>query len=195
MDRIINVTVAAIEAGGEPSLRVNDIARDSEVSVATLYHYFGDREGLVVAARLKQFAGSTGVYYDEFSRAMNAATTSDELASVVRSFFGEATSQASRAVRFLRAEIVGSSRTRPQLAAALREVQEDLAAKLAAVFANAQDRGLLRSSISARDMAEFALAIHLGSVLTDLLAGDDDRGSSLDPIFTELINSVLLVKS
>ena len=195
MDRIVNVTVAAIEAGGEPSLRVNDIARDSDVSVATLYHYFGDREGLVVAARLKQFAGSTGIYYDEFARAMNAATTSDELASVVRGFFGQATSQASRAIRFLRAEIVGSSRTRPQLAAALREVQEDLTARLTAVFANAQERGLLRSSISARDIAEFALTIHLGSILTDLLAGDDDRVSSLDPIFSELVNSVFLVKS
>lgn len=195
MNRIVDVTVAAIEAGGEPSLRVNDIARDSEVSVATLYHYFGDREGLVVAARLKQFAGSTGIYYDEFSRAMNAAMTSEELAVVVRAFFGQATSQASRAIRFLRAEIVGSSRTRPQLATALREVQEELAAKLTAVFAGAQDRGLLRTSISARDMAEFALAIHLGSVLTDLLAGDEDRGSSLDPIFAELIDSVFVVKN
>lgn len=63
MDRIVDATVAAIEVGGEPGLRVNDIARDSEVSVATLYHYFGDREGLVVAARQKQYAGSTGVYY------------------------------------------------------------------------------------------------------------------------------------
>lgn len=195
MDRIVNVTVAAIEAGGEPSLRVNDIARDSEVSVATLYHYFGDREGLVVAARLKQFVGSTGIYYDAFSEAMNAASTSDELATVVREFFGQATSQASRAIRFLRAEIVGSSRTRPQLAAALREVQEVLVAKLTEVFANAQDRGLLRSSISARDIAEFSLTIHLGSVLTDLLAGDDDRATSLDPIFAELVNSVFLVKS
>ena len=195
MDRIVDATVAAIEAGGEPGLRVNDIARDSDVSVATLYHYFGDREGLVVAARQKQYAGSTGIYYDAFARAVREATTCAELSTVLCAFFGQATSESSRAMRFLRAEIIGSSRTRPQLAAALREVQEDLAAKLAEVFADAQERGLLRRTISARDIAEFALAIHLGSVLPDLLAGENAKSTSLDPMFSELIESLLVVHS
>ena len=194
MDRIVEATVASIEAGGEPSLRVNDIARDSDVSVATLYHYFGDREGLVVAARLKQYAGSTGIYYDEFSRAMNDASTAEELSNVLCRFFGSATDPSTRDMRFLRAEIVGSSRTRPQLAAALREVQEDLASKLTTVFASAQERGLLRRSFSPRDTAEFALAIHMGSVLPDLLAGDSGA-KSLDPVFTHLVDSMLATAS
>lgn len=195
MDRIVDATVAAIESGGEPGLRVNDIARDSDVSVATLYHYFGDREGLVVAARQKQYAGSTGIYYEGFSHAMRSASTCAELSTVLCDFFGQATAESSRAMRFLRAEIIGSSRTRPQLAAALREVQEDLASKLTEVFADAQERGLMRSTISARDIAEFALAIHLGSVLPDLLAGDNSTTHSLDPVFNELIESLLVVHS
>jgi len=194
MDRIVDATVAAIEAGGEPSLRVNDIARDSEVSVATLYHYFGDREGLVVAARLKQYAGSTGIYYEDFARAVGSASTSGEFADVLRMFFGHVTNQASRDMRFLRAEIVGSSRTRPQLAAALREVQEDLATRLTAVLADAQERGLLRSTVSPRDTAEFALMVQLGSVLPDLLAGDGDV-KSLDPLFAQLVDSLLVSAS
>jgi AcrR family transcriptional regulator len=192
MDRIVAATIAAIETGGEPAPRVNDIARDSDVSVATLYHYFGDREGLVVAARQKQYAGSTGLYYEAFSRAVRNASTCAELSVVLSEFFGQATNESSRSMRFLRAEIIGSSRTRPQLAAALREVQEDLAAKLTEVFAEAQDRGLLRSSVGARQIAEFALAIHLGSVLPDLLAGDDSTAHSLDPMFHELVESLLV---
>jgi AcrR family transcriptional regulator len=195
MDRIVDATVAAIEVGGEPGLRVNDIARDSEVSVATLYHYFGDREGLVVAARQKQYAGSTGIYYERFSQAARGAQTCEELSKVLCGFFGHATDESSRAMRFLRAEIIGSSRTRPQLATALREVQEDLACKLTLVFADVQERGLMRNTISARDIAEFALAIHLGSVLPDLLAGENARSTSLDPMFSELIESLLVVHS
>jgi AcrR family transcriptional regulator len=195
MDRIVDATVAAIEVGGEPGLRVNDIARDSEVSVATLYHYFGDREGLVVAARQKQYAGSTGIYYERFSQAARGAKTCGELAKVLCGFFGHATDESSRAMRFLRAEIIGSSRTRPQLATALREVQEDLACKLTLVFADAQERGLMRNTISAREIAEFALTIHLGSVLPDLLAGENGRSTSLDPMFSELIESLLVVHS
>ncbi|MFM8389985.1 MAG: TetR/AcrR family transcriptional regulator [Actinomycetota bacterium] len=195
MDRIVDATIAAIEAGGEPALRVNDIARDSDVSVATLYHYFGDREGLVVAARQKQYAGSTGVYYEGFSYAVRSATTCGELSKVLCEFFGQATAESSRAMRFLRAEIIGSSCTRPQLAAALRDVQEDLARKLTVVFTDAQDRGLMRNTISAREIAEFALSIHLGSVLHDLLAPDSSPSTSLDPVFSSLIESLLVVHS
>lgn len=195
MDRIVDAAVAAIEVGGEPGLRVNDIARDSEVSVATLYHYFGDREGLVVAARQKQYAGSTGIYFERFSQAARGAKTCGELAKVLCGFFGHATDESSRAMRFLRAEIIGSSRTRPQLSAALREVQEDLACKLTLVFADAQERGLMRNTISARDIAEFALAVHLGSVLPDLLAGEDGGTTSLDAMFGEFVESLLVVHS
>jgi hypothetical protein len=98
-------------------------------------------------------------------------------------------------MRFLRAEIIGSSRTRPQLATALRELQEDLAGKLTDVFADAQDRGLMRTTIGARQIAEFALAIHLGSVLPDLLAGDNTKATTLDPVFSEFIDSLLVVHS
>jgi AcrR family transcriptional regulator len=195
MDRIVAATIAAIETGGEPALRVNDIARDSDVSVATLYHYFGDREGLVVAARQKQYAGSTGIYYEEFSRAVRNAATCIELSAVLCDFFCQATSESSRAIRFLRAEIIGSSRTRPQLATALRDMQEDLAGKLTVVFAEAQDRGLMRTTVGARQIAEFALAIHLGSVLPDLLAGENTKPTSLDPLFSEFIESLLVVHS
>lgn len=195
MERIIDATIAAIEASGEPGLRVNDIARDSDVSVATLYHYFGDREGLVVAARQKQYAGSTGIYYEDLSRAMREATTCAEISAVLCVFFDNATSESSRTMRFLRAEIVGSSRTRPQLATALREVQEDLVEKLAEVFADAQNRGLMRNTTSARSIAEFVLAVHLGSVLPDLLAGDNGTASPLGPMFGGLIDSLLVVRS
>jgi AcrR family transcriptional regulator len=195
MDRIIDATIASIEVGGEPALRVNDIARDSDVSVATLYHYFGDREGLVVAARQKQFAGLTGVHYEEFSCAVHDASTCAELSKVLCEFFGRATADSSRARRFLRAEIIGSSRTRPQLAAVLCEVQEELAAKLTEVFTDAQSRGLMRSAISARDIAEFVLSIHLGSVLHDLLVSEDSPGAWLDSVFGSIIESLLTVHS
>ena len=117
MDRIVDATVAAIESGGEPALRVNDIARESNVSVATLYHYFGDREGLVVAARVKQYLGSTAVYLDDFARAVGELTSPEQFSDLVKIFFDRSIAVANRKQRFLRAEILGSSRTRPLLAA------------------------------------------------------------------------------
>ena len=192
IDRIVDATVAAIEAGGEPSLRVNDIARDSDVSVATLYHYFGDREGLVVAARLKQYQGSTGLYLEEFAKAADAATSATDFASLVRMFFERAIADNNRSIRFLRAEIIGSSRTRPQLAASLREIQADHVERLAEVFHGARERGFITRTIAPRDIAEFALVLHVGSVLPDLIAGEDRVATSLSRVLVEVIDSVLV---
>lgn len=192
IDRIVDATIAAIDAGGEPSLRVNDIARDSDVSVATLYHYFGDREGLVVAARLKQYAGSTGIYFEEFAKAADATSNAAEFAALVRIFFEHSVADSNRATRFLRAEIIGSSRTRPQLASSLREIQADHVERLADVFQNARERGFVTKAIAPRDIAEFALAVHVGSVLPDLVAGEGQVSTSLSRVLAELIDSVLI---
>lgn len=191
MDRIVDATIAAIESGGEPSLRVNDIARDSNVSVATLYHYFGDREGLVVAARVKQYLGSTGVYFEDFAHAAEAVKSAQDLVSLINDFFERSTSPANRSTRFLRAEIVGSSRTRPQLAASLREIQEDHVRRLADVFAGAKNRGFIADDLDPREVAEFALAINFGSVIPDLVEGDAANGKALQHVLGLLVSCVL----
>lgn len=192
IDRIVGVTVTAIEAGGEPSLRVNDIARDSDVSVATLYHYFGDREGLVVAARLKQYAGSTGLLLEEFALAVDAAQSREDFAEIIRAFFERSVGESSRSVRFLRAEIIGSSRTRPQLASSLRDIQEEHVDRLARIFGAARDRGFITLRLSPRDLAEFALAVHVGSVLPDLVVADGESGASLNRVLSAMVDSVLV---
>jgi len=192
IDRIVDATVAAIEAGGEPSLRVNDIARDSDVSVATLYHYFGDREGLVVAARLKQYQDSTGLYLGDFANAADSATSAAEFAALIRMFFERSIADENRSIRFLRAEIIGSSRTRPQLAASLREIQADHIERLADVFQRARERGFIAKTVAPRDIAEFALVLHVGSVLPDLIAGEDRVATSLSRVLAEVIDSVLI---
>lgn len=195
MERIVTATIAAIEAGGEPSLRVNDIARESDVSVATLYHYFGDREGLVVAARVRQYLGSTGVYFDDFMSAVENVKNTDEFAALIRHFFDRSTAPTNRQMRFLRAEIIGSSRTRPQLAASLREIQEDHLRKLSEVFAVAKSRGFIAEHIEPRHVAEFALAINLGSVVPDLVAGDNGSSESLKRLLPLLVDHVLVPRS
>ena len=192
MDRIVDATVVAIESGGEPALRVNDIARESNVSVATLYHYFGDREGLVVAARVKQYLGSVGVYLDDFSKAVNEISNVSEFAALIKLFFERSVASTNRKQRFLRAEILGSSRTRPLLAGSLREIQEDHLRRLADVFGVAKERGFLAGNLDPRDIAEFALAINLGSVLPDVVAGDAGHGESLSRILPLLVDQVLV---
>ena len=54
-ERILELAVEAIDAGGEEAIRVNDIAAEAGVTVPTLYRHFGSRDGLVEAAQTYRF--------------------------------------------------------------------------------------------------------------------------------------------
>ena len=60
------------------------------------------------------------------------------------------------------------------------------------MFAVAQERGFIAAAIQPRDVAEFALAINLGSVIPDLVAGDGRMGESLHRLLPLLIDGVLV---
>lgn len=169
MSRIVDVAIAQIEAEGEPGLRVNDVARASGVSVATLYHYFGDREGVVVAARMKQFDEHDVFDPEQFMTVLDTARNADEFRLKMFGVLGAIAAQGSTQSRFIRAEIVGSSRTRPALAEALRDHFTRRAESLEKIFLQAQERGLLERELEPRCLAEVALAIHAGSAAGDLL--------------------------
>lgn len=170
MSRIVDVAIVQIEAEGEPGLRVNDVARSSGVSVATLYHYFGDREGVVVAARMKQFQEHSAFDQDMFNAILDSSTSADQFRQKMFAALGTIAAHGSPQSRFIRAEIVGSSRTRPPLAAALREHFAREAESLEKVFLRAQERGLLEAEVDPRCLAEVMLSIHAGSAAGDLLA-------------------------
>jgi AcrR family transcriptional regulator len=169
MSRIVDVAIAQIDAEGEPGLRVNDVARASGVSVATLYHYFGDREGVVVAARTKQFHEHSAFDHEVFTSILDSSTNADEFRRKMFETLGAVTERGTMQSRFIRAEIVGSSRTRPALAAALRDHFMQQAESLEKIFLQAQERGLLERDLAPRCLAEMTLSIHAGSAASDLL--------------------------
>jgi AcrR family transcriptional regulator len=58
IDRALAVVGAILDAGGEGSLRLADVSSRSGVSVGSLYHHFGSREGMIDAARERQLLES-----------------------------------------------------------------------------------------------------------------------------------------
>ena len=55
---MLEVAIAAIDEKGESGVRVNDIATEVGVAITSLYHYFGSRDGLVVAAQTERYLRS-----------------------------------------------------------------------------------------------------------------------------------------
>ncbi|MEN9660886.1 MAG: hypothetical protein RLZZ443_815, partial [Actinomycetota bacterium] len=47
-----------MRTAGETAVRVQEISSETGVSIGSIYHHFGDREGLIRAAYVRQFTES-----------------------------------------------------------------------------------------------------------------------------------------
>ncbi|MBU3700811.1 MAG: helix-turn-helix transcriptional regulator [Acidimicrobiia bacterium] len=52
--KILDMAVDMIDAGGEAAIRVNHIVAAIGVTPPVLYHHFGSRDGLVIAAQVER---------------------------------------------------------------------------------------------------------------------------------------------
>ena len=52
--QILELAVAAIDAGGEAEIRVNHLVAQVGVTPPVLYYHFGNRDGLVIAAQIER---------------------------------------------------------------------------------------------------------------------------------------------
>jgi AcrR family transcriptional regulator len=45
--RLLELAIAAIDEFGEPGIRVSELSQAAGVGLPSLYHHFGNREGLI----------------------------------------------------------------------------------------------------------------------------------------------------
>ncbi|AOY55574.1 TetR/AcrR family transcriptional regulator [Candidatus Rhodoluna planktonica] len=62
VDLVIKEADKAIKAGGEAAVRIQEISKAAKVSIGSIYHHFGDRDGLIRATYVHNF--STAVRED-----------------------------------------------------------------------------------------------------------------------------------
>jgi AcrR family transcriptional regulator len=144
--RILDLAVAAIDAGGEAALRVADIVSEAGVTPPVLYHYFASREGLVVAAQIERYTRQTHADIAAIARAVAACESRGDLRTALLVTWQRSLAQRAES-RWRRTSVVGSAYARPELEAAIARAQDEIVAGLVAIFEPCRERGWLRSEI------------------------------------------------
>lgn len=177
-DEILRLAVESIDEGGEAAVRVNHIAAKAGVTPPVLYHWFGSRDGLVIAAQTERVVRNMRSDVDFYGRLATMATSPEALRSVTIDYVKMVLSTRQRA-RWERLDAIGSSYARPQLAAALAKAQGDLIDALYEVLEPFQRRGWfrpgldLRAAISWQHAAMLSRAfVELGQIDTNLAEFD-----------------------
>jgi len=140
-DRLLEAAISMIEGGGEAALRVDVIADTAGVTKPSIYHHFGGRDGLVVAAQAERYRRSLAFGLEDADERLEACSSRTEFMQIVRDWMTEIASPEGQERRRVRVEVLGSAASRPQLRATLDEVETNTVQALAGMLERARDRG------------------------------------------------------
>lgn len=168
VERALDVVISILDSDGEASLRLADVSERSRVSIGSIYHHFGNREGLIAAAHERQFRDSLSYRGQTDAMTYLAAPTPSDF---IREF--DETLQVSEASevaagRRRRFELIGAAATRPQDlpgVVALETAYLDAGEEIGQVL---QDRGWLKDGVEPRAFALFLHSVSMVRVVREL---------------------------
>lgn len=168
IERVLAVVSDILDQGGESSLRLAEVSKLSGASIGSLYHHFRSREGMITAARERQFRESL-----TYRGQTNAETFLDSASpeEFIRRF--DESLQVSEddevaAGRRRRFEMIGAAASRPEglpgvaaLESAYLSAGEEIGQELA-------NRGWLKPGIEPRAFALFLHSMSMARVVREL---------------------------
>lgn len=165
---LIEAAIEELESRGESGLRLDTVLHQSGASLGSLYHHFTNRDGLIDAARLTQFARITEADLDLVCATLSEATSLDDL--IDRFCFATlcSVSQDRSSIRYERIAMLAGAGTRPSLRAGLAAEQTKATQRLTLCLQGLQERGIIAADKDLRTIAIFMQSFILGQVIADL---------------------------
>lgn len=188
--RILDAAIARIDQSGEASVRLRDLAADVGISEPTLYHYFRNRESLIVAAHARRYRLNMTYTLDPFVEAMHNAQSMDEVVKIIQAVFSKSYDPGRDTARSNRIEVLGNAYRRPALA---REVKKAMSESLIGAIDSlrlAQERGWLRSDYSPAAFALFNLGLISGLAFPEMF-GDPEINKECQQMAFEAVTLLM----
>lgn len=165
--RLIEAAIVMIDEGGEGSVRLRDIGTTAGVTLPSIYHFFGNRDGLIEQAQAARYLRTQLGIARAFSDAVFECRSRRSFVATVRRFLSMALDNARAPLRSVRIEVLGSAQSRPRLAALLIEQQRAANEAFAAPLRHAQRRGWMRQDIDANTVAAWVLSMVSGRLFVE----------------------------
>lgn len=189
-ERLLAAAISVIESEGESALRVQDIADAVGVTKPSIYHFFGDREGLIDAALAEMYRRDTGVAAAYLMELVEQARTTEEFSEALRLGVASVRSDDAARRRSMLTKILGAATSRPSLQAAIRDANRDTAARNAQIIDLGRAKGFFQADFDTRVGGLFASALFTDRHYVDIDDGFD--GDEWDALVFETLRHLLL---
>jgi AcrR family transcriptional regulator len=168
VSQVIAEANKSIDTGGESSVRIQEISAKTGVSIGSIYHHFGDRDGLIRATYVHNFASNIQEDIARARRFMERMHSTQEIAEHYDEMIAFLVDHFKHVSADKRSNIIGNTTGRPLLRAALAEVQHGLTEQLTEVMQLLQDRGMLKPHLSPRAAAVMVLGMLHGRIVAEI---------------------------
>lgn len=173
LNEIVDVTMELLLEHGEGGFRIEDLIDRTGISKSSLYLHFGSRDGVIAKACLEIFSRQVTANVDAIIDALESVHTKEQFREIIPQIIAAITAQED-SIRWNRAMVMAASRHRPDLWEELGKAQMRFNSALAESVVGLQERGVVRSDVSPRELALLVQALPFGRVFRDL---DPSMGS------------------
>jgi AcrR family transcriptional regulator len=166
--KILDEAIRIIETSGEASLRVHDIEVAVDVTPPSIYHFFGSREGLVIAAQEERLVRSFAEFNalsDSILRGVSSrAELRDAFLNILTMIYDPSRSLA----RQQRLFALGSVEGRPELAVVLGEAARGFLRQLSERLQVFKDIGWTRPDLDLEAFIQWLAGQILGRIYIEI---------------------------
>ncbi len=168
VDLVLKAVIRRLEESGESHLTIDDILLETGVSKGSLYYHFGDREGLIYAARIAQYSTYLQNDSEELRSGLLTCTTFEQFVENLLGLTILSMQKNDHKIRAMRLNAISSAYGRPDLWYALQEKQHQYTNAITEVFQYGQKMGWVRTDITAHALGVFVQGHALSRILVDL---------------------------
>ena len=170
---LINVAIRHLSLYGWEGTQLPSIVDEVHVAKSSVYHYFGSREGLLAAAAAEQYRRTLLAEDARVVDDARACQTEQEFLSFVeRELLRVATDPMTIAARKDRVIVAAAALSRDELAVDVASAQRVFVDAMAEIICDAQQRGLINSTVNPTSYASWLHGMTLGRTLTDSSCSD-----------------------
>lgn len=171
-DALLEAAIAELRTRPENDFRIEQILHSAQASFSSLYHHFGNREGLITQAQIEIFKSPMIGGISTFLAGIQKVQNFEDLGKVVRAGIDGISAPESLLGRQAQLLILASSLSRPELARAIAKEQTLATEKISGAFLDLQKKGVLKPDIQVRELAQFILSNVVGQIVIDVGAGE-----------------------
>ncbi|MGH9020691.1 MAG: TetR/AcrR family transcriptional regulator [Acidimicrobiales bacterium] len=163
-DKILDAAAHEVERHGLTQFRVKRVAAEAGTSVALLYSYFDNREGLIAAAIVHRFRQVLMAQAEIFTTPLRGVETVTALHSALTKMISEAQAPELDRARLARVESMSFAEHNPAASEGIAAAKREASDLILTWVTPLETRGLLAPGVSAIAFARIWYALFFGQI-------------------------------